>query len=124
MPLVSVSQYRSRLKAACGTVPKLRPNLDVQVSKWLGESEKLVNQLFQMAREKSPSIVFIDEVGVIAHVLPRLDAVLPAILSKKMHTWVCMCICNKVSIVVRWVRSRMMMLGQANKCCRPFAFLC
>lgn len=32
------------------------------VSKWLGESERLVKQLFQMARESKPAIVFIDEV--------------------------------------------------------------
>ena len=32
------------------------------VSKWMGESEKLVSQLFSLAREHSPAIVFIDEV--------------------------------------------------------------
>jgi len=32
------------------------------ISKWLGESEKLVRNLFQLSRETKPSIIFVDEI--------------------------------------------------------------
>jgi len=36
------------------------------ISKWLGESERLVKQLFELADEKQPSIIFVDEVDALA----------------------------------------------------------
>jgi len=42
------------------------------LSKWIGESEQRVNQLFETARRKSPTIIFIDEIDAMC--IKRSDA--------------------------------------------------
>ncbi|MHA2249695.1 MAG: AAA family ATPase [Candidatus Kariarchaeaceae archaeon] len=51
-------------KATAGDVEATFFNISAAtlVSKWLGESEKLVKRLYEIAKEKQPSIIFIDEV--------------------------------------------------------------
>lgn len=51
-------------KATAGDIKATFFNISaaVLVSKWLGESEKLVKRLYELAKEKQPSIIFIDEV--------------------------------------------------------------
>lgn len=51
-------------KATAGDVEATFFNISAAtlVSKWLGESEKLVKKLYELAKEKQPSIIFIDEV--------------------------------------------------------------
>ena len=44
------------------------------ISKWVGESERNIRQLFERARENRPSIVFIDEIDAIAGTRGDLQA--------------------------------------------------
>src|SRR5437867_12230292 len=59
-------------KAVAGTISKRRKNtcfLKIEsyeiVSKWLGESAKNVKEVFKLARDSAPSILFIDEADAI-----------------------------------------------------------
>ncbi len=44
----------------------IRMNGSELVQKYLGEGPRMVRDVFKLAREKAPSIVFIDEVDAIA----------------------------------------------------------
>jgi vacuolar protein-sorting-associated protein 4 len=57
-------------KATAGDVEATFFNISAAtlVSKWLGESEKLVQRLYEIAKEKQPSIIFIDEVDSLTQV--------------------------------------------------------
>src|SRR5256712_11298696 len=43
------------------------------LSKWVGESERIVKEIFRQAREKAPSIVFFDEIEALFTVRGMMD---------------------------------------------------
>lgn len=61
-------------KATAGECGAHFINISIQdiLSKWIGESETRVHQLFETARRKSPTIVFIDEIDALC--VKRSDA--------------------------------------------------
>jgi SpoVK/Ycf46/Vps4 family AAA+-type ATPase len=62
---VGKTQIIKALATEAETVSFLNVKLDMIMSKWLGETEKSIRALFDIAREKSPAIIFIDEVDAL-----------------------------------------------------------
>lgn len=57
--------HLAKAAAYSGAYSFFNVTVDIFMSKWQGESEKILDIIFDHARENSPSIIFIDEIDSI-----------------------------------------------------------